>query len=64
MNSLDKHINALIQSVADKHEMEITISKIEDLKTINKKQLMDAMNIIVPNDPNKIATFTQDLPYT
>jgi len=58
---IDKHLSTLLRSVDNAEEMEITVRKLNEIKSIYKNKLAKAFDINVPTEPDAISACTRNL---
>jgi hypothetical protein len=61
IGQIDKHLSSLTRNLEKSEEMASTISKLSELKTSYKTQLIKALGINVPTEPDAILSCTQKL---
>jgi len=58
---IDKHLSSLLRGIENTEEMEITIRKLNDLKSVYKDKLAKTLEINVPTEPDAISVCTRNL---
>jgi len=58
---IDKHLSNILRDIKNAEEMEITIKKLNDLKSLYKNKLVKILEINIPAEPDAISACTYSL---